>query len=572
VVATITIIADMARAVAGPHADVQSLLPPGADPHIYDPTPSDAERLHGADLLLRNGLNLEGWIDKLLASAAHNVPLVTVTRGITPLTAQGHQGAVDPHAWMDPQLARVYVRNIAQALVALDPAHTTQYLQRAATYDSLLLALDAYIAQQMARVPAQQRVLITSHDAFRYFAQRYHLEVAAVLGPTTLDAEAEAGAMEHIYTLVRQRNIRALFVESTLNPRAVEQMAADLEITIGGKLYADALGPKGSGAETYLALMRQNTDLMVSGLLGQATPTTAAAQATAQAQADADTADAYGFLTLMAGLFALSLGVVVWRLRPRPTGPQPTGPQALHVDSLTVAYGARTVLHNLHLTFEPGRVIGLLGPNGSGKSTLLKSILGLVRPQAGQVRLAGQPLRRLLPLVSYVPQRDEIDWQFPASVYDVVAMGRFPHLPVLGRLRPADRQKIDDALDLLELRPLARRHISELSGGQQQRVFLARALCQEAQVYLLDEPFVGVDALTEAKIMDVLRLLARQQKTVVVIHHDLSKVERYFDEIVLLASGAIVAQGPPAAAFTDTAIRRAFGGPLHPPGPVAQSA
>ena len=233
-------------------------------------------------------------------------------------------------------------------------------------------------------------------------------------------------------------------------------------------------------------------------------------------------------------------------------------PAAVLVEALNVSYDRKRVLSAVYLTLEPGRVYGLLGPNGAGKSTLFKAVLDLIEVDTGRVLVNGQPIERQRKNVVYVPQRDDIDLTFPATVYDVVRMGRFPHVRVLRGLTATDRAAIEEALDKLGIAHLRDRQIGQLSGGQQQRVFLARAMAQRADIWLLDEPFVGVDATTEARIMDLLRDLARAGRTVVVIHHDLSTVREYFDRVILL-NQRVVAYGPTGEAFTEESVARTYG-------------
>ena len=231
---------------------------------------------------------------------------------------------------------------------------------------------------------------------------------------------------------------------------------------------------------------------------------------------------------------------------------------AIEVKALNVSYDRKRVLSAVHLRLDGGFVYGLLGPNGAGKSTLFKAILELIEPDTGQVLVRGRELDEQRKAVVYVPQRDDIDLTFPASVYDVVRMGRFPHVRILRGLTAKDRDAIETALDKLGIANLRDRQIGQLSGGQQQRVFLARAMAQEADIWMLDEPFVGVDATTEANIMAILHELADAGKTVVVIHHDLSTVRDYFDRVILL-NQRIVAYGDTREVFTDERVAETYG-------------
>ena len=234
-------------------------------------------------------------------------------------------------------------------------------------------------------------------------------------------------------------------------------------------------------------------------------------------------------------------------------------PPAIEVNDLTVAYREQPVLWDIDLEVPPGVLLAIVGPNGAGKSTLIKTILGLVPAAAGQVRVHGRPYAEQRRLVAYVPQRGSVDWDFPTSVLDVVMMGRYGALGWLRRPGKRERGMAMDALAQVGMQDFAERQISQLSGGQQQRVFLARALVQDAQLYLMDEPFQGVDAKTERAIVAVLQQLRQAGKTVVVVHHDLETVPEYFDWVFLLNVRRIAA-GPVDEVFTEDNLRLTYGG------------
>ncbi len=234
---------------------------------------------------------------------------------------------------------------------------------------------------------------------------------------------------------------------------------------------------------------------------------------------------------------------------------------AISVKGLSVSYDRKRILSNIYLDVEAGYTYAIVGPNGAGKSTLFKAILGLIEPNAGVVLIEGEPIKAKRKKIVYVPQNSEVDWSFPATVMDIVLMGRYPHKNILSRLNEEDRAMTLEALRELGIEHLRERQIGELSGGQQQRVFLARALCQEAAILLLDEPFVGVDATTEEKIIQILHRLANEGKTVLVVHHDLATVPSYFDRVVLL-NQRLIAFGDVATAFTQENIAKAYTGQL----------
>ena len=232
----------------------------------------------------------------------------------------------------------------------------------------------------------------------------------------------------------------------------------------------------------------------------------------------------------------------------------------LSVRGLTAAYDGTPALWDVTFSVPRGQLVGIVGPNGAGKSTLLKVVMGLVRPVAGSVQIFGRPVDRAARRsIGYVPQRSSVDWDFPTTVRDVVEMGTYGRLGRLRRPGPAERRTAMECLDRVSLTALADRQIGELSGGQQQRVFLARALAQDTPLYLADEPFAGVDFVTERAVVQVLRELRDEGRSVVVVHHDLASVPDYFDGVVLL-DRELVAAGPTAQVFTRENIDRTYGG------------
>jgi manganese/iron transport system ATP-binding protein len=236
---------------------------------------------------------------------------------------------------------------------------------------------------------------------------------------------------------------------------------------------------------------------------------------------------------------------------------------AFSVRNLSVAYNGRRALEGVTLEVARGSMVGVIGPNGGGKSTLVKALLGLVPYEAGEVEILGRkPRRRVRRLVGYVPQREEVDWNFPVSVFDVVMMGRVPALGLLRQPSRRDRELVTGALETVGMADHAEARIGELSGGQQQRVFLARALAQEAEILLLDEPVSGVDALAQHEIFDLLRRLQDRGKTVLVTTHDLTCVTERFNAALLL-NRRVVAYGPPDEVFTPELLNAAYGSHLR---------
>lgn len=235
--------------------------------------------------------------------------------------------------------------------------------------------------------------------------------------------------------------------------------------------------------------------------------------------------------------------------------------KAISLNHLTVAYGAKPVLWNINVDFYQGALTAIIGPNGAGKSTMMKAMLNLLKPLNGTVayRLDESIFNydKIKKRIAYVPQNNSVDWDFPATVLDVVVMGRYGHLGWLKRPRKKDYELAREMLEKVGMPTFADRQISQLSGGQRQRVFLARALVQQADMYLLDEPFAGVDKKTEGVIMGLLRELKEAGKTILVVHHDLHTVEEYFDEVVFV-NREIVAAGPVTQVFTEANIDETY--------------
>lgn len=239
----------------------------------------------------------------------------------------------------------------------------------------------------------------------------------------------------------------------------------------------------------------------------------------------------------------------------------PTAECPLSIYDLTVAYHRKPVLWDISIDFPPGQLIGVVGPNGAGKSTLIKAVMDLVPRASGEIRVFDKPYRKNRHRVGYVPQRESVDWDFPADALDVVTMGLYGQIGWCLPVRRKHRKRAAEALERVGLTDFAHRQISQLSGGQQQRTFLARALVQDADLYLMDEPFAAVDAATEQAIIEILQEIKNRGKTVLVIHHDLQTVADYFDYVVLL-NMRVVAQGPIETTFTQENLQKTYGGRL----------
>ena len=273
VVATTSLIADTAARIAGPHARVEGLMGPGVDPHLYKASESDVRRLAEADLVLYNGLHLEGKMGDILTKMARSRPVVAVTEGIEPDQLREPPeflGQYDPHVWFDVSLWEKTLDPIARELSALDPAHAADYTANAAALRAELRELDAWVKQQIGSLPESQRVLVTAHDAFGYFGRRYGMEVVGLQGISTL-SEAGLHDVERVVDLVLDRRVKAIFVESSVPRRSIEAVQAALRdkghpVEIGGQLYSDSLGAAGSPAGTYPGMVRANVQTVVEAL------------------------------------------------------------------------------------------------------------------------------------------------------------------------------------------------------------------------------------------------------------------------------------------------------------------
>ncbi|MEO6848477.1 MAG: metal ABC transporter ATP-binding protein [Chthoniobacterales bacterium] len=230
----------------------------------------------------------------------------------------------------------------------------------------------------------------------------------------------------------------------------------------------------------------------------------------------------------------------------------------LIIKDLTVSYHRVPAIHHLNLTIDSGICAGLLGPNGAGKTTLLKTIAGLITPETGSVEFSGKKIRAGGKTIAYLPQRETIDWDFPITVRGLVEMGRYPELGMWKSFRDVDAKIVAEALHLMQLEPFADRQIRALSGGQQQRAFLARAWAQESDIYLLDEPFTGLDKNARESVTGILHRLRSEGKLIMASHHDLGEVKGIFDH-VLFINGELVSYGDTASTFTEENVQKTFG-------------
>ena len=275
VTASFSILADMVRQVGGDRVEVLTLVGPDGDAHVFQPSPSDARNVAEALLVVVNGLGFEGWMTRLVRSSGTRAKVVTASTGVTPLKAEeahghGHShvhahGANDPHAWQSAANARLYVKAIASGLAEAAPAQGEAFARNAAAYDATLAALDAEIRAAIGAIPRAQRRLLTTHDAFRYFAKAYEVDVLAVRG-VSADSEPSARQIAALIRQIRQGNVKALFMENISDPRAIQRISAETGARIGGKLYSDALSDAGGPAATYVDMMRHNARQIVGAM------------------------------------------------------------------------------------------------------------------------------------------------------------------------------------------------------------------------------------------------------------------------------------------------------------------
>ena len=229
----------------------------------------------------------------------------------------------------------------------------------------------------------------------------------------------------------------------------------------------------------------------------------------------------------------------------------------INVEDLTVAYEDKPVLWDVELNVKKGVLMAIVGPNGAGKSTLIKTMLNLIKPVTGEVRFYNEKYTKVRNKIAYVPQRGSVDWDFPTTVFDVVEMGRYGKVGWLKKVGKIDKEKTKESIAKVGMEEFSDRQISQLSGGQQQRVFLARALVQEAEIYFMDEPFQGVDSKTEKSIVDMLKKLRDEGKTVIAVHHDLQTVKEYFDYVTFI-NVSVVASGHVDDVFTEENIEKTY--------------
>ncbi|CAE7440246.1 unnamed protein product, partial [Symbiodinium sp. CCMP2456] len=420
----------------------------------------------------------------------------------------------DPHAWFSCANAAVYVRNIRDAVIKLDPEHEDEYRSRAALYLDELRTLNSWILREINKIPVERRVLVTSHDAFNYFCKTYGLRPATPVGWSTGD-EVGAGITperrQKTIDSIREHHVPAIFVETSVNPTMVREIAKEAGVEIGGELYSDSMGPSGTAGETYMGMMRENVITIVQVI--EETTATYRLKITSTFDAGVDpfaeeVENATSLRVSLRGKEVFSLN------RPIPAG------ETMESDvPLELQDGVNELLVEMTpadtLSQAPKAIHVELFENDLQQA---KQSVTIWAPSGDSIVVGRVPFD-----VDIEASNRSVDWDFPVTVEEVAMMGRYGNIP-WWQWGPSskDREIVDEALSIVRMDNLRKRQIGELSGGQQQRVFMARALAQGARVVLLDEPFAGVDAATERAILNVLENAKQSGRTLVVVHHDLA--------------------------------------------------
>ena len=265
IVSTASMIQDIAYNVIGDLHQLETIVPIGGDPHIYEPTPSDARLAADADIIFINGLTFEGWLNELIENSGTNAKVVTVTEHIDPIESSTYANAADPHAWMVAANGKKYAQSIYETISLIDPDNEDIYTFNFRLYKQQLSEVDSIIMAGINTIPEKKRVLVTSHDAFQYFGQAYGLKLESIIGTST-DAQAQTSDIIRVNKIIEESGIPAVFIESTINPKLLQQIAHDQQIVIGGKLYSDSLGDKESPVSTYIDMLLYNTRTIVEAL------------------------------------------------------------------------------------------------------------------------------------------------------------------------------------------------------------------------------------------------------------------------------------------------------------------
>ena len=265
VVSSCSIFKDMALNIAGDHINLESIVPIGGDPHLHTPTPRDARIVANADLILINGMTFEGWIEELIENSGTKGKTILITEGVNPIGSTVYENSVDPHAWMNAENGLIYIKNIKDALMAADQKNASTYQTNFDAYSTQLKDAHSNMQNFISKIPAGQRTLVTSHDAFSYFGKAYGLDVEPIIGVST-EADVQTSDMIRVSKVIEEKNIPAVFVESTINPKILQQIAKDNDVVVGGELYADSLGEPSSEGGTYVGMLLHNAKTISNAL------------------------------------------------------------------------------------------------------------------------------------------------------------------------------------------------------------------------------------------------------------------------------------------------------------------
>ena len=265
VISSASMFTDMAQNIMTDDFEITTIVPIGGDPHKYNARPSDATRVSKADIVIVNGLTFEGWITELIENAGTKAKIVTLTDGVTPISSLDYANSSDPHAWMDAENALIYIKNILDVCIEYKPDAKAELTANYDKYKAELIVLDQEIKDKIATIPAEKRILITSHDAFQYYGSKYGVRLEAIMGIST-EAEAQTSDITRVSKVLKESNVPSVFVESTINPKMLKQIAMDNKVGIGGELFADSLDDPEKPAGTYVGMLRYNTNTIVDGL------------------------------------------------------------------------------------------------------------------------------------------------------------------------------------------------------------------------------------------------------------------------------------------------------------------
>jgi manganese/zinc/iron transport system substrate-binding protein len=265
-VSTITIINDMVKNIAGDKVEAVSICGIGYDPHTYKSVPEDSRTIARADIVFVNGFGLEGWIDKLIEAAGGDKEVITVTNGIQPIRDSKGHGDPDPHCWFDPKYAKIYIENITRGLMSIDSVNADFYRNNAENYKLKLDSLNTWTIEQINKIPEGKRILVTSHDAFRYFGEAYGIQVEALQGIST-EARAQTADVARLVNLIQRSGLKAVFIETSVNPKLIEQISLETNARIGGTLFSDSVGDENTQEGTYIGAFKHNVNTIVNALM-----------------------------------------------------------------------------------------------------------------------------------------------------------------------------------------------------------------------------------------------------------------------------------------------------------------